>query len=471
MADDGRIIFWHRNDLRTRDNRGLVDAAARGTVVPVFCLDDALLEVAGAARVSFMLEALRDLQSWYRERGSDLLLVRADPTDAIPALAGDHDAEAVVWNEGYSGYAQTRDEAVADALFASGIDTGRVDDRYLHRPGDIRTNAGEPYSVFTYFWKKWRDREPRSSVDAPPTDRLADVSGPEVPTLATLGFNEPTASVLTGTIGAAEQRLTSFLAGPVYDYEQRRDRPAAKGTARLSQDLSFGLLGIRDVFERTEAARTDAPDEAASASVVEFQRQLAWREFYGQVLAFAPETVSENHTSFEHPIEWRNDPEEIRAWREGETGYPFVDAGMRQLRREGHIHNRPRMVVAAFLTKDLLTDWRIGYRWFRRHLVDHDTANDVGGWQWAASTGTDAHPYFRVFNPTTQGERYDPDAEYVREYVPELRGVSPELIHSWPDLADEDRQSTAPEYPAPIVDHASRRDAAIDAFERARGDD
>ncbi|MFC6726511.1 cryptochrome/photolyase family protein, partial [Halobium palmae] len=251
----------------------------------------------------------------------------------------------------------------------------------------------------------------------------------------------------------ARDRLEAFCDGPIYDYAEDRDYPARDGTSRLSTDLKWGTIGIRAVYARTEEARSGVGGDE-DESVEEFQRQLAWREFYAQVLDANPEVVTENFDSYANPIEWRDDDEALRAWKDGETGYPIVDAGMRQLREEAYVHNRVRMIVAAFLTKDLLLDWREGYAHFREYLVDHDTANDNGGWQWAASTGTDAQPYFRIFNPMTQGERYDPDCEYVREYVPELRGVDPDDVHAWHELDAEEREAVAPEYPAPIVDHA-----------------
>jgi len=215
----------------------------------------------------------------------------------------------------------------------------------------------------------------------------------------------------------------------------------------------------------------DAEGDAERDAVETYQEELAWREFYTQVLYYNPQVVVENYKQYEYEIEWRADDDHLEAWKEGKTGYPIVDAGMRQLKRESYMHNRLRMIVASFLTKDLLLDWRAGYDHFRTYLVDHDTANDNGGWQWAASTGTDAQPYFRVFNPMTQGERYDPDCEYITEYVPELAGVEPETIHSWHELSDEKREERAPDYLAPIVDHGERREEAIAMFERARGDD
>ncbi len=464
-------LFWHRRDLRAADNRGLAAAAEDGPVAPVFVFDDAVLEHAGPPRVRFMLDALAALREWYRDHGSDLLAVRGDPREELPALAAELDAEAVHWNEDYSGLARERDAAVRRSLADAGIDRHDHQDLVHHEPGSITTNAGDPYSVFTYFWKKWRDREKAAPID-PPVDALADVSGEPLPTIQELGFDDPEADVQSAGTAAARERLDDFLEEAVYEYEQRRDYPADEPTSRLSTDLKWGTIGVREVYERTAEAAAQVDGEAAD-SVEEFQSQLAWREFYTQVLWAHPHVVAENYKEYENEIEWRTGPEaerDLQAWKNGETGYPIVDAGMRQLREEAYMHNRVRMIVASFLTKDLLIDWREGYAWFREKLADHDTANDNGGWQWAASTGTDAQPYFRIFNPMTQGERYDPDAEYIAEYVPELEGVSPDNVHSWHELSVGRRRQLAPEYPDPVVDHSEMREAALEMFERARGE-
>ncbi|MFB6069345.1 MAG: deoxyribodipyrimidine photo-lyase [Halobacterium sp.] len=460
-------LHWHRRDLRASDNRGLAAAADDGPVVPVFVFDDELLAHASPPRVRFMLDALDSLRATYRERGSDLVVARGDPREVLPALVDDYDADGVTWNRDYSGLARERDDAVRDAL-AVPVET--FHDALLHEPGSITTNAGDTYSVYSYFWKKWRDRE-KADPYPTPTDGLADVAGDSLPSLSALGFDPPAASVPDAGTAAARERLADFRAGPVFRYETDRDYPAREGTSRLSADLKWGTVGIREVYAATETATADADGEAEADSVEEFQSQLAWREFYAHVLADAPRVVAENFREYEHSIEWRNDPEEIAAWKRGETGYPIVDAGMRQLRAEAYVHNRVRMLVASFLTKDLLVDWRVGYDWFRERLVDHDAANDSGGWQWAASTGTDAQPYFRIFNPTTQGERYDPDADYITTYVPELDGVAPETIHSWPELSPAEREAAAPDYLDPIVDHGERREAALAMFEAARGEE
>ena len=464
-------LHWHRRDLRAADNAGLATAAEDGPVVPVFVFDRDVLAHAGPPRVAFMLDALRGLRERYRERGSDLVVRRGDPREVLPELAEEFDADGVTWGKEVSGLGRERDAAVRRALDDADVTREAVGDALLHEPGSIRTNQGEVYSVFTYFWKKWRDREKAEPYAPPATDELADVADDTaLPTLGELGFDEPEADVPPAGTDAARDLLSAFCEDRIDEYDDRRDYPAEDCTSRLSPHLKYGTIGIREVYEETEAAKLEAPDEAARKSVFEFQDQLAWREFYAQVLWDRPDVVTENYKRYEHPIACRDDPEALQAWKDGETGYPIVDAGMRQLREEAYMHNRVRMIVASFLTKDLLLDWRPGYDWFREKLVDHDTANDNGGWQWAASTGTDAQPYFRIFNPMSQGERYDPDAAYIKRYVPELEGVPAETIHSWHELDQGTREMHAPAYLAPIVEHSERREQAIEMFERARGD-
>ncbi|MEF8771034.1 cryptochrome/photolyase family protein [Halodesulfurarchaeum sp.] len=467
MTDSPQSLFWHRRDLRTIDNVGLEQATENGRVLPVFVLDPNLLSMAGTARTGFLLASLSSLQQTYREMNTDLLVRRGDPKEIVPALADKFDAKTVTWNQDHSKVARERDGAVRDALPTDIITESPVD-MTLHEPGSIRTNAGEYYSVFSYYFKKWSDRPKDTPAAQPSQQDFASYDTTDIMDL----IDPPRESIpLPAGRRAAEDRLASFLDGPIYEYAELRDKPAAEGSSRLSQDLSMGLLGIREVFEGTARAKSAVEAETPRESVTEFQRQLAWRDFYIQVLDAHPNTVSENFKSYENQIEWRDEPGHFTAWTDGKTGYPIVDAGMRQLQAESYMHNRVRMLVASFLTKDLQLDWRKGYQWFRTHLLDHETANDVAGWQWAASTGTDAQPYFRVFNPMTQGERYDPEAEYITSYISELAGVDPETIHSWHELDRDQRQSVAPDYPGPIVDHQTRRKSAIEMFKRARGDD
>ncbi len=465
MIQSARTIFWHRRDLRTADNLGLKAAATTGSVLPLFVLDSDLLSLAGPERTGFLLASLASLQQTYRQLGSDLVVREGDPTQVIPSLCSEFDIEAVVWNQDHSKYARERDLAVRDSL-PTEVDATAHADMTLHEPGSIRTTKGDNYSVFSYYYKKWTDRERTPSAEEPSETAFVDLSAKSVADIVT----SPTDSLpLPAGRTAATDRLEAFVDGPIFEYAETRDDPAAAGSSRLSQDLSFGLLGIREVYEATERANERADSKQARESIEAYQRQLAWRDFYVQVLAANPETVTENFKSFENPIEWRENPEHLDAWKAGRTGYPIVDAGMRQLMSESYMHNRVRMIVASFLTKDLQLDWRKGYHWFRTQLLDHETANDVGGWQWAASTGTDAQPYFRIFNPMTQGERHDPEATYIKTYVPELEAVESSVIHSWDELDPESRQAEAPDYPDPIVDHGTRRESAIAMFERARG--
>ncbi|TKX75503.1 deoxyribodipyrimidine photo-lyase [Halorubrum sp. GN11_10-6_MGM] len=513
-------LFWHRRDLRVADNVGLAAAtgtadadadADRGPAAPVFFFDPDVLDHASDVRVRRLLDGLAALRDDYRDRGSDLLVARGDPETVLPRLADALGAERVVWNRDYSGLARERDAGVRRALDAVDVEREAHHDAVLHDPDAIRTNAGDPYSVYSYYWKKWTDRakeDPAPTPDAEglaASDRLADavdeagategtladgggatadapadagvvdLAVGDLPTPADLGFAEPDAEIGAAGTAAARERLADFLDEAVFAYEAERDYPAREATSRLSSFLKYGEIGVREAYAATEEAMAEAESDArpddAPEQVEEYQQQLAWREFYAQVLFHNPEVVAENYKAYEEGIEWRDDPDEITAWKRGETGYPIVDAGMRQLRAEAFMHNRVRMIVASFLTKDLLADWRHGYDHFRERLADHDTANDNGGWQWAASTGTDAQPYFRIFNPMTQGERYDPDAEYIKEHVPELRGVDADLIHEWHELSPTQRANAAPDYPEPIVDHSERREEALAMYKRARGED
>jgi deoxyribodipyrimidine photo-lyase len=467
-------LHWHRQDLRGTDNTALAWAADHGDVLPVFIFDNAILEHGSPARVRFMLDALAELRKFYRDRGGDLLIRQGNPATVLPDLCLNVDANGALWNRDYSGLARDRDRAVKDALSEANLERQSFHDDIHHEPGSITTNKGDPYSVYTYFWKKWQDRAkadphsaPNSVVD--PTNYGTEAG--ELPSIETLGFEEASCDVEPAGYQQARKRLDEFCNAAVYSYDDRRDYPADDNTSRLSAHLTWGTIGVREVYAATENALMAAETETERENVKAYQSQLAWREFYTHVLYFNPGVVTQNYKEYEHEIAWRDDSDELAAWKQGETGYPIVDAGMRQLLQEGYMHNRVRMIVASFLTKDLLIDWREGYDHFRTHLVDHDTANDNGGWQWAASTGTDAQPYFRIFNPMTQGERYDPDAEYIRQFVPELTDATPDQIHSWHELSLPERKAAAPEYPNPIVQHSQRREDALTMFEEARGDD
>ncbi len=458
-----RALHWFRSDLRVRDNTGL-HAAAEGasSLACVFVFDPKLLANAGAPRVRFMRDCVRRLARDLERRGQILLLRSGEPAAEITRLAGELRCERVTWNRDYGPYARARDAAVGHRLGALGVGVETHKDRVVFEADEILTLAGRPYSVYSPYRAAWWTRyralplEPSGALKLPPPPALAQ-AGFE-PELATASDEM---RIPTGGSAAAERRLDAFLGGAIADYAWRRDLPAHDGTSRLSPHLRFGTISIRACFARAlEAARAE-PRLAQGAS--KWADELVWREFYHAILAEHPRVLRGAFRPELADIAWRDDPSGFRAWCEGRTGYPFVDAGMRELAQTGWMHNRARMVVASFLCKDLLIDWRHGERWFMQHLVDGDPASNNGGWQWAASTGTDAQPYFRIFNPVTQGERFDPAGDYVRRFVPELRGLAGARAHRpWTSPLE------APAYPPPIVDHALARERALSSYREAR---
>ena len=444
-------IVWFRSDLRLVDNPAWAAATADADrVVPLFVVDPVLWDRSGEPRRRQLAAHLDALDRTLVGRGGRLTVRRGDPADLVVRLARESGADAVYWNDDVTPYARRRDARVAGALGdAAVVHQGR----YVHAPGRIRTEAGDPYRVFTPFHRRWAatpwDPWPESgeaSVSADPGD----------------GVPEEGAGVMAGGEHAAADRLAVFL-DRVDGYDEERDRPDLDTTSRLSADLKFGAIA-----PRTVAAGVGDETEARRG----FVRQLAWRDFYAAVMDAFPHTATRAMRSEYDGIRWRDDPEALAAWREGRTGYPIVDAGMRQLAAEGWMHNRVRMITASFLVKDLLIDWRLGERHFRRMLVDADVPQNVGNWQWVAGTGTDAAPYFRVFNPVAQGKRFDPNGEYVRRWVPELAGLEAPAVHA-PWEAGPLEVSAAgvvlgDTYPAPIVDHAEARVEALAAYEAAR---
>lgn len=457
-------IHWHRRDLRIEDNPALT--VNDMPVVGVYVIDARTRDI-GAPQQQFLADALRELRAAYREHDGELYIRSGEPVDVLQSLCNSHDATQVSTETAYAEPFRTVEQRVYEELDTSGLETISIGGRCLHPPWSITTNDGDPYKVFTYFGRKWMRREKQSPVrwtiegEAPVEDAGA---------IDTLDVETDVALPEAGTAPARE-RLAAFCDNRIFAYEDRRDRPDKRATSRLSADIVLGTIGIREVWAATAAARDAATTDAERSSVAAFQRQLAWREFYTAMFAARPDMTDTNLAPFEHTIDWRTDQAALEAWKRGETGFPIVDAGMRQLLAEGFMHNRLRMIVGSFLTKDLLIDWREGRRWFEQWLVDHDPANNAGGWQWAASVGTDAQPYFRIFNPMTQGERHDPDAVYIKRYIDELADVPADVIHDWTALDADTREQHAPEYPAPIVDHATRREAALEMYRSAKGEE
>lgn len=471
----GPAVIWFRRDLRVHDHPALTASLAHESgIVPLFVLDERLLRGRWPSpnRVWFMLESLRALAAELDRLGSRLHVRSGRPEDIVPAFVREVGATDLYLTRDHTPYGRRRDRAVAEALSAAGARLHARRGLTVHEPDEVLTTDGRPFVVFTPYRRAWEARPRRDVLPAPRRVPLPSGHGLDpgaVPDPADLGFPPPTADlaqVPEPGETAARARLDGWLSsGRVDDYAEARNIPAIGGTSRLSQDLRFGTLSALEVAERSggdsDGRRT-------------FVSEVCWRDFYAQVLWHHPRVVRGAFQRRYDAVPWREDPPAAAAWREGRTGYPIVDAGMRELLATGYMHNRARMIVASFLAKDLLIDWRAGERHFMEHLIDGDLASNNGGWQWAASTGTDAAPYFRIFNPVTQGSRFDPDGTYVRRWVPELRGVPAGRIHApWEMTPGEQAASGCRigiDYPAPIVDHREARTRALEAYGLARAE-
>lgn len=437
-------IVWLRRDLRLHDHPPLVAAlAAHEHVVPAFVLDPAILmgRFASGPRTAFLLDCLRELDRALRERGAGLVVRHGAPERELPALARETDARAVHWASDATPYALARDRRVREALAAAGVETVPGPGNFVANVGRPRTGTGKPYTVFTPFHRTWERLERRPVHDAPGEIVLPPkLRRGRIPSLDALGLTDDLEErAATPGEPAARDALARFLAHDVDAYHERHDRLAG-GTSVLSPHLRFGTLSAREV----EARALERGGPGAEA----FVRQLAWRDFYAHVLLHHPGNRGREHQEKMRKLEWDRDDALLAAWQEGRTGYPLVDAGMRQLRATGWMHNRARLVVGSFLTKDLQLDWRAGEAWFMRWLLDGDVAQNNGNWQWIASVGVDPAPVFkRILNPELQRERHDPEGAYVRRWVPEV---------------DND------DYTDPIVDHAEERRRALARYAAAR---
>lgn len=468
-------VCWLRRNLRLDDNAAL-DAALRagGEVVPVFVLDDYYLrEDFSKPRLAFLAASLRDLEGALAARGSRLVVRKGPAGPALKALAAETGAREVFTHADPEPHAAELLSAARQDLESAGAMLHLARDLYLVEPGSVRTVEGRPYTIFTPFSRRWLEADRPLPVREPaavPTP--GSVLSPDFGSIpldrprGLLSAGPP--GLLPGGTAAGLRRWEEFRADALGHYAQRRDPPALEGTSRLSPHLRFGTVGVRRIVAEARESWLEAAP-AGRRSIETFMKEIAWREFYAAILAVFPRVATSSfRPEFDH-FEWETGREKERllgAWSEGRTGYPIVDAGMRQLRHEGWMHNRVRMIVASFLTKDLLVDWREGERLFRALLADGDLASNNGGWQWAAGSGTDAQPFFRIFNPVSQGERFDPEGAYVRRWVEELtdwKAPVPRALHA-PWLASSPPKG----YPPALVDHARARQRALDAFAAVR---
>lgn len=457
-----RTIVWFRGkDLRLKDHRPLHDALQRGEVIPLFVLDPYFFAPQRARelphRMQFLLQSLGELRDAVRRLGSHLQFVEGRSTDVIPHVVQQWQADRVVAQGWSEPFARKRDRIIADAL---GSKFALFEGELLLPPTSLRTGAGTPYRVFTPFARAHRatfdagDVLPTpESLPALPLDVTPTTT--DLPTLESLGIDANPA-IQPGGESHAQQRLVDFIRDRLAGYADGRDRMDREATSRLSADLKFGTLSVREVWQRVQNAGAADPD------IAKFLTEILWREFTHHTLWDFPSVMRTPYREEFDGFPWREHDDHWQAWVNGRTGYPIVDASARELLTTGYVHNRARMISASFLTKHLLIDYRRGEAHYMKHLTDGDWANNNAGWQWSAGSGADAQPYFRVFNPMTQGKKFDPTGEYVRRWIPEIANLPTRFIHAPWEAADEVLSDAGvklgDDYPLPIVDHKAARE-------------
>jgi deoxyribodipyrimidine photo-lyase len=470
----GASLVWLRRDLRLADQPALHAAAERGQpVIPVYihAPEEEAPWQPGSASNWWLHHSLEHLASALATRGSRLILRQGPSLDSLRQLVKETGADAVFWNRLYEPAVIRRDRDIKQALRAEGRAVSSFNAALLNEPWCVRSATGDPYKVFSPFWKACK----RIGIDAPvlpqPTDLMTPASWPESETLASLQllpripWDEGLARSWSPGETGALQRLEAFLDDPVTRYGEMREIPAEPGTSRLSPHLHFGEISPRQIVR----ALHEAGHDPESGGAEHFVREVGWREFAHHLLFHFPHTCEEPLNPKFANFPWRESADDLRAWQQGRTGIPIVDAAMRELWQTGWMHNRSRMIVASLLTKNLRMHWLHGARWFWDTLVDADLASNTLGWQWAAGSGADAAPYFRIFNPVLQGRRFDPEGRYVRRYVPELERVPDSGIHApWGHGGKPVDRRLRPDYPDPVVDLQQSRQAALDAFGELR---
>lgn len=464
-------IVWFRQDLRLTDNPALTWAAARGPVIGLYVLDETDWptgrKLGGASRwwLHHSLTALaKDL--------GGLALLRGDPLDVVPQFVRESGAHSIAWNRCYEPYAVARDTKLKEQLREDGIDAQSMAGSLLFEPWLAKTSEGGPFKVFSPFWRACQKLKVDDVMPAPPiTIAPCDVPGDRLEDWGLLPTKPNWAAQFDDVWhpgeGGATRQLNDFIATGLGHYAEQRDRPDLERVSRLSPHLHFGEISPRQVWHAATMYAEAHPE--MQRNVDKFLSEIGWREFSYNLLYHFPTLPAQNLRSQFDAYPWADNPAHLDAWHAGQTGYPLVDAGMRELWSTGYLHNRVRMIVASFLTKHLRIDWRQGEAWFWDTLVDADLANNVASWQWVAGSGADAAPYFRIFNPVTQGRKFDPNGDYVRRWCPELARLPKSVIHAPFEASqavlDEAGVVLGDTYPRPIVDHAEARAAALAGYE------
>ncbi len=480
-ASTSTALVWFRQDLRIHDNPALAVALERHeTVLPLYVLDvasEGSWQPGGASKW-WLHHALADLDQLLNTAGSICLFAKGDSLEILRQLIRETGATAIYWNRRYEPHAIARDSKIKSALKEDGVTVESFNAALLNEPWTINNKSGKPFQVFTPYWKHCQtldvpsvininDKKLESSAaTAPLQKKLAKhcVSLEELELLPKIKWDSGFHDTWEPNRKAGLKRLNAFLTDAVSDYSTKRNRPDIEGTSRLSPYLHWGQIGPREVF-----AIADRHGLTQQAGAKKFLAEIGWREFSYHLMYHFPDTPEEPLREQFNSFPWQTNIKLLRAWQKGQTGYPIVDAGMRQLWHTGWMHNRVRMIAGSLLVKHLLLPWQEGARWFWDTLVDADLASNTQGWQWTAGCGADAAPYFRIFNPMTQGAKFDPNGDYVRQWVPELKNVSTKYIHQPWEASSQELQEAGvvlgENYPEPIIDHKAGRDRALRAFE------
>ena len=474
-------IVWFRRDLRLGDNPALAAAINAGhPIIPLYILDETEdLRAPGAASLWWLGKSLAQLAASLEAIGSRLILRRGAAASELMSIVRDTGATRVVWNRLYDPGVTDRDAALKAALKADGVAVQSFNAALLSEPWTVRNKAGEPFKVFSPFWRAAQTSLDLTGLHPPPGRLTAPAPWPDSQRLETWNL-QPTKPDWTGGFAlwtpgetGAHARLATFLENGLARYTDGRNIPAAEAVSRLSPHLHFGEISPRQIWASVDAAIDARP--ALGRQADKFKAELGWREFSHSLLFHNPQMETRNFKPAFDTFPWRDDPVAFAAWTKGQTGYPMVDAGMRELWTTGFMHNRVRMLVASFLVKHLLIDWRKGEAWFWDTLLDADRANNAASWQWVAGSGADAAPYYRIFSPMGQGEKFDTDGRYVRRWVPELARLPDAVIHSpWtadPVILRAAGVTMGRTYPRPIVDHAFARERALQALKHTRPED